>query len=66
MQRLGSQVMRKSIYLFPVIVSLTMYYGSVHATTTPTVPEIDGGIAAIGIGLTFAVVALVREHRRKK
>ena len=32
----------------------------------PTVPEIDGGMAAIAIGLTVGVVALVREYRRKK
>ena len=29
------------------------------------VPEIDGSIAVIGLGLTAAIVAIVREIRRK-
>jgi hypothetical protein len=38
-----------------------------HANgVTPSVPEIDGGMAAIAIGLTVGIVALIREHRRKK
>ena len=36
-----------------------------HAVA-PVVPEIDGSMAAIAIGLTAGVLALVREHRRKK
>ena len=30
------------------------------------VPEIDGAMATIAIGLTVGVVALIREYRRKK
>lgn len=58
--------MRKLIYIASSVVWLTMPYGSAHATTAPSVPEIDGGMAAIAIGLTVGIVALIREHRRKK
>ena len=43
-----------------------MHSVGAHATITPTVPEIDGGMGAIAIGLILGVLALVREHRRKK
>lgn len=47
---------------------LSILSGTAHAgpAPVPTVPEIDVGMAAIGIGLTLGIVALVREHRRKK
>jgi hypothetical protein len=32
----------------------------------PTVPEIDGGSAAIALGLTIAVAALIRDKSRSK
>lgn len=58
--------MRRLINVTMAVLWLALPYGSAHATTAPTVPEIDGGIAAIAIGLTVGVVALIREHRRKK
>lgn len=58
--------MRKLIHASPSLLWLALPYGSAHATTAPSVPEIDGGMAAIAIGLTLGVVALIREHRRKK
>ena len=42
-----------------------MLSGNAHAGGT-TVPEINAGTAAIAIGLTAGIVALIREHRRKK
>ena len=44
---------------------LTLLTSTAHAAET-IVPEIDGSMAAIAIGLTVGVVALIREHRRKK
>jgi len=44
---------------------LAMMPGSANAFVTP-VPEIDAGTAGIAIGLAIGVVALIREHRRKK
>jgi hypothetical protein len=51
-----------SVSLFSALAMLsgTNYAGDV------IVPEIDGGMTAIAIGLTVGVVALIREHRRKK
>lgn len=58
--------MKKLVSAFPQIGFLTLLSGTVHAAVTPSVPEIDGGMAAIGIGLTIGIVALIREHRRRK
>jgi len=58
--------MKKLITSTSLIGFLSMLSGSAHATLTPTVPEIDGGMAAIAIGLTVGVVALIREHHRRK
>jgi hypothetical protein len=32
----------------------------------PAVPEINGGGAALALGLTVGVIALIREHRGSK
>ena len=58
--------MKKPISATSLIGFLTLLSSTAHAGITPTVPEIDGGMAAIAIGLTLGVVALIREHRRKK
>jgi len=57
--------MKKMISTTAFVGFLTLLSSTAHATTTP-VPEIDGGMAAIAIGLTVGIVALVREYRRKK
>ena len=57
--------MKKMISVTPFIGFLTLLSSTAHATTPP-VPEIDGGMAAIAIGLTVGIVAVVREYRRKK
>jgi type IV secretory pathway TrbL component len=44
---------------------LAMMPGRANAFVIP-VPEIDAGTAGIAIGLAIGVVALIREHRRKK
>ena len=56
--------MKKLIPVSPLIGLLALLSSTAHAT--PVVPEIDGSMAAIAIGLTVGIVALVREHRRKK
>lgn len=55
--------MRKLITVYPFIGFLTLLSSTAHATP---VPEIDGSNAAIAIGLTIGILALVKEHRRKK
>lgn len=57
--------MKNLISKSPVIGLLSMMSGNVLAGSI-LVPEIDGGMAAVAIGLTVGVVALIREHRRKK
>lgn len=57
--------MKKLISATSLIGVLNMLSSTAYASTEP-VPEIDGGMAAIAIGLTLGVVALVREHRRNK
>lgn len=40
--------------------------GPALAVTSPaSVPELDGGMAVIAMGLTAAIVAIIRETRRK-
>ncbi|MEN8108326.1 MAG: hypothetical protein ABFS22_09990 [Pseudomonadota bacterium] len=58
--------MKKLISVSPITGLLTMLSGNAHASVSIPVPEIDAGTAAIAIGLTLGVVALVREHRRRK
>ena len=59
--------MKKSISKIPLTGLLILLSSTAHANgVTPSVPEIDGGMAAIAIGLTVGIVALIREHRRKK
>ncbi|MEN8107367.1 MAG: hypothetical protein ABFS22_05105 [Pseudomonadota bacterium] len=58
--------MKKLISVSPLIGFLSVLSGAAHATTTPPVPEIDSGTAAIAIGLAVGIVALIRERRRKK
>ena len=57
--------MNKLVSVSPVIGLLVMASGSAYAFS-PQVPEIDTTTAAIAIGLAVVVVALIREHRRKK
>ena len=45
---------------------MTLLTTAVRAAETPAVPEIDGGLATIAIGLTLGIVALIREYRRRK
>lgn len=58
--------MKKLISVIPLSGFLALLSSTAFAAVTPTVPEIDGGMAVIAIGLTVGVVALIREHRRKK
>ena len=58
--------MKKSISKIPLTGLLILLSSTAQAAVTPSVPEIDGGMAAIAIGLTVGIVALIREHRRKK
>ena len=58
--------MKMHISVYPIVGLLSMLSGSASAAVTPSVPEIDGGTAAIAIGLTVGIVALIRERRRKK
>ena len=58
--------MKKLISTTSLIGTLTLLSSTAHAGVPPQVPEIDAGMAAIAIGLTVGVVALVREYRRKK
>ena len=55
--------MKKLISVSPLIGFLTLMSSNAHATA---VPEIDGGMATIALGLTVGIVAMVREHRRRK
>jgi len=36
------------------------------ATPAPMVPEVDGGVAGLDIGLTAGLVALIRARAKKK
>ena len=58
--------MKKLITSTSLLGLMALLSSTIHAGVQPTVPEIDGGMAAIAIGLTVGVVALVREYRRKK
>ena len=58
--------MKKLISSTSLIGTLTLLSRTANAAITPNVPEIDGSMAALTIGLTVGVVALIREHRRKK
>ena len=55
--------MKKLISATPLIGFLTLSSSNAFAVV---VPEIDGGMATIAIGLTLGIVALIRERRRKK
>ena len=56
----------KSLLSSTTVVGLVaMLPGLANAFALP-VPEIDAGTAGIAIGLAIGVVALIREHRRKK
>ena len=57
--------MKKLIPVSPLIMLLSTLSGAANAGRVG-VPEIDGGMAVIAIGLTVGIVALIREHRRKK
>ena len=63
MRRLG---MRKTDSTIPAIAFLTLLSSAAQQLVALAVPEIDAGTAAIAIGLTVGIVALIREHRRKK
>ena len=57
--RLGSAA---ALFLF----SVQSYAGSYSYGGYTSAPEIDAGMAALGIGLLAGVVALVAERRRRK
>ena len=57
--------MKKLISLSPLIGLLTLLPSTAHANGV-AVPEIDGSMATVAIGLTVGIVALIREYRRKK
>ena len=52
-----------STFAVSAIGSLLMFSSSAHANI---VPEIDGSMAAIALGLTAGMVALIRERRKNK
>ena len=55
--------MSKTTFWLTAGASLMALTSNVHAIA---VPEIDGGGAAIGIGLAIGLVALIRERRQPK
>ena len=57
--------MKKLISVTPLIGVLSILSSAANAGDV-IVPEIDGGTAAIAIGLTVGIVALIREYRSKK
>ena len=57
--RLGSAT---ALFLF----SVQSYAGSSYGGSYSSTPEMDAGMAALGIGLLAGVVALVAERRRRK
>lgn len=57
---------KRMILPIPQIGILTLLSSAADAAVAPSVPEIDGGMAAIAIGLTVGVVALIKEYRRRK
>ena len=52
-------------FVYAVVSGLALS-GYAHAVVTPAVPEIDGSMAAIALGMTAGVVALIRERRKSK
>lgn len=58
--------MKKLNLTIPVIGLTVLTSRIAHAGVVPTVPEIDAGMAATAIGLTVGILALIREHRRRK
>lgn len=57
--------MIKSLYfMLAVTGSLLLSVGNAQAAVE--VPEIDGGMAAIALGLTAGLIALIRERRLAK
>ena len=58
--------MNKLISTTSLVGLLALLSNTAHAAGEIPVPEIDGGMATIAIGLTVGVVALIREYRRKK
>ena len=56
--------MRKTLIgLTYAFAGITFLAGNAHAVV---VPEIDGSMAAIALGLTAGMVALIRERRKGK
>jgi hypothetical protein len=58
--------MKKLISTSSLVGLSTLLSSTALAAGDTPVPEIDGGMATIAIGLTVGVVALIREYRRKK
>jgi hypothetical protein len=56
----------KKLITVPVlpVAALLLLSGNAHAVVG--VPEIDGSMAAIALGLTAGMVALIRERRKGK
>ena len=57
--------MKRLIQVSPMTVLMTMLADNVSAAGA-AVPEIDGGMATIALGLTVGIIALVGEYRRRK
>jgi hypothetical protein len=52
------------VVIAAAVTSLAMLSTSAHALVM--IPEIDGSMAAIALGLTAGMVALIRERRKGK
>lgn len=55
--------MKKLFSSTPLIALFALVSSNAYAVA---VPEIDGANAAVALGLTAGVIALVREYRRRK
>ena len=58
-------MMKNLIFTLPSIVIFSLLSAGAWAPPNP-VPEVDGGSAAIALGLTAGIIALIMEHRGRK
>ena len=56
--------MSKSSYLTTLFAGILVQ--NAWAGSVTNVPEIDGGVAVLALGLTVGVIALFRERRKEK
>jgi hypothetical protein len=57
--------MKKFIILTPVISAILLMYSHFAHAGGVAVPEISAGGTALTLGLTIAIVTLIREYRKK-